>query len=274
MPTVTTRAGAVAYAESGRGPALLLLHATLHDRHDFDAVAPALSEAARVIAIDWPGHGESDPATPHPAGGPWFADVLEDVVDGLELDDVAVVGNSVGGYAASRLAIRRPAQVRAVVLVNAAGFTPVNPMTRTFCRAMGRPAVAARLLPRLVPRYMRPATALDRRIAERAVARARTPEGVRVAADLWRSFNDPAYDLRAQAAAHRAPTLMVWGMRDAVLGARAGRAAERLLPDAEFVGLGTGHVPFSSDPQGFLAAAGPFLARHRHASGMIDDHHA
>ena len=36
-------------------------------------------EQARVIAVDWPGHGESAPATPHPSGGPWFADVLEEL---------------------------------------------------------------------------------------------------------------------------------------------------------------------------------------------------
>lgn len=274
MPTIETRAGTVAYAERGEGPAVLLLHATLHDHHDYDAVAPVLAEQARVIAVDWPGHGESAPAGPHPAGGPWFAGVLEDVIDGLGLTDVAVIGNSVGGYAASRLAIHRPEQVRAVVLVNAAGFTPVNPMTRAFCGFLGRPAVTARLLPHLIPRYMRPRSDLDRRIVERAVARARTPEGTAVAADLWRSFNDPAYDLRAQAGAHRAPTLMVWGMRDAVLGARAGREAKRRLPDAEFVGLATGHVPFSSDPEGFLAAVGPFLARHRSAPGLAADHRA
>jgi pimeloyl-ACP methyl ester carboxylesterase len=274
VPTVATRAGAVAYAESGAGPALLLLHATLHDRGDYAAVVPTLSEQARVIAVDWPGHGESDPASPHPAGGPWFADVLEDVVDGLGLDDVALVGNSVGGFAVSRFAIRRPERTRAVVLVNASGFTPLNPATLAFCRLMGHPTVNARAVPHLVPWYMRASTDLDRRIVERTVARAHTPEGVAVSAALWHSFSDPAYDLRAQAAQHRAPTLMIWGMRDPVLGPRAGREAKRLLPHAEFVGLDTGHVPFSSDPAGFLAAAVPFLARHRHAPGTAGERNA
>lgn len=274
MPTVDTRAGAVAYSETGDGPALVLLHATLHDRHDYDAVAPALGEQARVIAVDWPGHGESAPASPHPAGGPWFADVLEDVVDGLGLADVALIGNSVGGFTVSRFAIRHPERTRAVVLVNASGFTPLDPATRAFCRLMGRPGFNARAVPHLVHWYMKARTDFDRRITERVVARSRTPEGTAVSSALWTSFADPAYDLRGEAARHRAPTLMVWGMRDPVLGPRAGKAAKRLLPHAEFVGLDTGHVPFASDPAGFLDAVGPFLARHRAPAGGPGDRHA
>ena len=114
----------------------------------------------------------------------------------------------------------------------------------------------------------------DRAITERTVARGRTAEGVSVSSALWQSFSDPAYDLRAQAVAHRAPTLMAWGMRDPVLGPRAGKAARRLLPHAEFVGLDTGHVPFASDPAGFLDAVGPFLERHREPVVHPGERHA
>ena len=252
MPTVATRAGAVAYAESGAGPALVLLHATLHDRGDYAAVVPALAEQARVIAVDWPGHGESDPASPHPAGGPWFADVLEDVVDGLGLDRRRArrqLGRGLRG-----LAVRDPPARTdpRVVLVNASGFTPLNPATLAFCRLMGRPSVNARAVPHLVPWYMRASTDLDRRIVERTVARAHTPEGVAVSSALWHSFSDPAYDLRAQAAQHRAPTLMVWGMRDPVLGParRAGgeatpppRRVRRPGHRSRAVLVGPGRVP-------------------------------
>src|ERR1700679_4062301 len=85
MPHLQTSAGRVAYSDTGSGPMLVLLHATLHDRHDYDSVLPALAASHRVIAVDWPGHGESDA----PAGGrqltaPLLADVLEEVV--LERD--------------------------------------------------------------------------------------------------------------------------------------------------------------------------------------------
>ncbi|MCV7076841.1 alpha/beta fold hydrolase, partial [Mycobacterium szulgai] len=41
----------VAYRESGSGPTVLLLHATLHDRHDFDPVIETLSRRYRTIAV-------------------------------------------------------------------------------------------------------------------------------------------------------------------------------------------------------------------------------
>jgi alpha-beta hydrolase superfamily lysophospholipase len=61
MPYVLTRAGRVFYAERGEGPPVVLLHATLHEHRDFDAVAGPLAAAGyRVLAVDWPGHGNPD----------------------------------------------------------------------------------------------------------------------------------------------------------------------------------------------------------------------
>ena len=72
--SVHTRAGEVAYSDTGEGPVVVLLHATLHDRHDFDAILPSLCRDHRVIAVDWPGHGDS-PAPSQPPSAPLFADV-------------------------------------------------------------------------------------------------------------------------------------------------------------------------------------------------------
>ena len=177
MPHLQTSAGRVAYSDTGSGPILVLLHATLHDRHDYDSVLPALAASHRVIAVDWPGHGESDAA----AGGrqvtaPLLADVLEEVVLERDLRDLRLIGNSVGGFAAARLAIRHPGRVGGLVLVDNGGFVS-NPITRTFCRVMGTPAITKRIMPRFVKSYMQPKTPSDHAIVERTVARARTPEG-------------------------------------------------------------------------------------------------
>jgi pimeloyl-ACP methyl ester carboxylesterase len=91
MPTIKTRVGRVAYSELGSGPTVLLLHATLHDRHDFDPIIETLARRYRTIAVDWPGHGDSDSISPSiEPSAPLFADVLEDVVDGLGLTRSAV----------------------------------------------------------------------------------------------------------------------------------------------------------------------------------------
>jgi pimeloyl-ACP methyl ester carboxylesterase len=260
MPTIQTRAGRVAYSEAGGGPTVLLLHATLHDRHDFDPIVEALALRYRTIAVDWPGHGDSDPidATVEPSA-PLFADVLEDVVDGLGLARAVLIGNSVGGFAAARLAISRPECVAGLVLVNTGGFVPLNALSRTFCRTLGTPAVFRRAAPLFIRGYMKARTDSDRKIIERATAVAKTPEGVRIGAGLWRSFATPAHDLRSRAAELSAPTLIVWGKKDIAIPLRAGYATRDVIRGSRLEILDTGHVVFSSDPDGFLAIAEPFL---------------
>src|SRR5260370_32964294 len=61
MSFVTTTAGRVFCEERGSGVPVVLLHATLHDHRDFDLVAGPLATRYRTIAVDWPGHGRSDP---------------------------------------------------------------------------------------------------------------------------------------------------------------------------------------------------------------------
>jgi pimeloyl-ACP methyl ester carboxylesterase len=257
---IDTRAGTIRFSDQGTGTPVLLLHATLHDRRDYDPVLPGLAAAHRVIAIDWPGHGESDPLPAGvPAGAVLFADVLEDIVEGLDLPPAALIGNSVGGFAAARLAIRKPHRVTRLILANGSGFTNRTALTAALFRLLGTPAVSRQVFPRLVPGYMQPRTDSDRAIGARTAALARTREGAALAAALWRSFGDQAYDLRAQGASITAPTLLVWGTKDTVLPLREGLATQRQIPGATLVALPAGHVSFSSDPDGFLEAVLPFL---------------
>ena len=257
MPTLATRTGDVAYEEVGTGRPVVLLHATLHDRRDFDPVVEALARQHRVISVDWPSHGES--AFVDNVTGPLLADVLDDVVDALKLKDIILIGNSVGGSAAARLAITRPALVAGLVLVNTGGFVPNTLPTKAFCRLMGTESVARRVLPRFVRTYMKAQSPSDDDIVARATARARTAEGVRTAASMWRSFGTPEYDLRDRAHLITVPTLIVWGDRDPTLSMRIGRATHRAIPHSTLHALPTGHVVFSSDPDGFLRLVEPFL---------------
>jgi pimeloyl-ACP methyl ester carboxylesterase len=259
MPYLQARTGRVAYADTGKGRPIVLLHATLHDRHDFDPVADTLARHHRVIAVDWPNHGESDHA--EAITGPLLADVLEDIADGLHLENMVLIGNSVGGSAAARLAINRPRAVAGLVLVNTGGFVPNTVFTKMFCRLMGTPAITRRVLPRFVPVYMKARTPNDQRILSKAVATARTADGVATAASLWRSFATPEYDLRDRAGQLTAPTLVVWGAKDPTLSLRVAHATHHAIKGSELAVLQTGHVVFSSDPEGFLNVVEPFLRR-------------
>ena len=263
MPTVATRAGTLVYDELGEGPPLVLLASAAHDRHDWDGIRPALAEKHRTIAFDWPGHGDSPIADGIEASAPLFAALLEDVLDELDLGPVVLMGNSIGGFAAARLAIECPAAVRALVLVDAGGFAGRSVAVRWFCWFMGHPAVIRRIYPSFAHRYMRARTDEDRRIEASATAIATSEIGSRVTAGVWRSFSSAAHDLRRRGRAIVAPTLVVWGRRDPVIPLRVGRRIAATIPDAEMVELEAGHVPYATDPAGFLAAVEPFLAQVR-----------
>jgi pimeloyl-ACP methyl ester carboxylesterase len=258
MTTMQTSLGTVLYTDEGAGPPIVLLHAALHDRTDFAPVTAALGIERRVIALDWPGHGES-PLPDTPLRAVEFGDLLIDFADRLDLTNAVVVGNSVGGYAACRLALERPERVAGVVLVNNGGFTPHSIATRIFCGLMGRPAVIKAVFPWFVRAYMRAKNPTDEAVVDRVVARTKTDDGARTAAALWRSFTDPGHDLRARAAEISAPVLITWGAKDVTAPLKWGKAVAAAIPGARFEALPTGHVVFSSEPQAWLDLVLPFV---------------
>jgi pimeloyl-ACP methyl ester carboxylesterase len=118
-------------------PELVLLHGGGQNAHTWDTVALALGRP--LIAIDLPGHGHSD-RRPDRDYGPWRnAEAVAGVLDQAAPAAAAVVGMSLGGVTAIRLASARPELVRKLVVVD---VTPqVNDSTRSMSRA-DRGAVA------------------------------------------------------------------------------------------------------------------------------------
>ena len=187
-----------------------------------------------------------------------FADVAEEIVARLAPEGAVVIGNSVGGFAAARLAIRRPELVRGLVLIDSGGFGGRPPQVRLFCRLMSRPGFLRRIYPRFAERYMRPSGEADRRVRDVAIATTRQDPGLNAVCGLWRSFASPEHDLRAEAASIAAPTLVAWGRRDPVIPLRQGKRAAAAIPGAELVVFETGHAPQVSDPGALAERLVPF----------------
>jgi pyruvate dehydrogenase E2 component (dihydrolipoamide acetyltransferase) len=115
----------VRYARRGpeQGTPVLFLHGFGGDLGNWLFNLDAVAEAAPVIALDLPGHGQSTPRLP----GTRLADLAGFVahfLDALGVAKAHLVGHSMGGAIAARLALDAPARVASLTLVNPAGLGP------------------------------------------------------------------------------------------------------------------------------------------------------
>jgi pimeloyl-ACP methyl ester carboxylesterase len=238
------------------------LPANGHSADDFEPIAGRLAERHKVVALDWPGMGRSPaPEEPSAIVASSLADVVEDVVDGLGLRDLSLIGHSVGGFAAARLAIRRPEVVRALVLVDTGGFGDTGLVERIFCGIKGRPAVTRAIEARFARHHTGTRTPSARALVERIEASRQRPGYAEVVAAVWRSFVLPESSLRDHAGDIRAPTLVAWGADDPVIPLAVGRRVAESIAGAELVTFATGHSPFVDEPEAFVRAIMTFLDR-------------
>jgi 3-oxoadipate enol-lactonase len=126
MRIVTTDGVGLAVDVLGSGPSLVMVHGFTGAKEDFADHAPQLAEHAKVVRFDHRGHGASD--KPDTVDAYTFdrlvADTL-DVADALGLDELTLLGHSMGGMVARRLVLAHPERVRGLVLMDtSAGFPP------------------------------------------------------------------------------------------------------------------------------------------------------
>jgi pimeloyl-ACP methyl ester carboxylesterase len=117
MPFSTARGFKTHYVEEGHGPAVVFVHGFLFDHTMFAAQFEDLPERYRCIARDMRGHGRSECPD-----GPWsMQDLVVDLIRFIEDVDAApchLVGFSIGGMAAVRLALQREDLVRSLVMID------------------------------------------------------------------------------------------------------------------------------------------------------------
>ena len=118
---------------------MLLLHGIGHSLRNWSRTVPALVEAGfRAISIDMPGFGYSEP-TPDVLDEAGTTAFMEAFLDTFYLDDVDLVGHSLGGAIATAFALQRPARVRRLTLVAAAVGPDVSPTLRLLALQIARP---------------------------------------------------------------------------------------------------------------------------------------
>lgn len=111
----------ICYEDCGTrvGRPLLMLHGFTGHRDDFEGVREDLSEGRRVLIPDLRGHGDSGRATA--VGDYNFESVIEDLcglLDHLQIEDVDLLGHSMGGMIALRFALAYPQRVHSLIAMN------------------------------------------------------------------------------------------------------------------------------------------------------------
>jgi pyruvate dehydrogenase E2 component (dihydrolipoamide acetyltransferase) len=131
----------VRYARRGAadGTPVLFIHGFGGDLDNWLFNIDALAEVAPVIALDLPGHGQSDVKLPGTSLAA-LADFTARFLDALDVAQVHAVGHSMGGAVAAQLALAHPRRVASVALIAPAGLgEDINHgYTEGFARAASR----------------------------------------------------------------------------------------------------------------------------------------
>jgi pimeloyl-ACP methyl ester carboxylesterase len=113
----------VFYHASGSGPALVLVHGWTCDSTFWSRQQPALSKQFRVVALDLPGHGKSDPFE-GPYDSKLFARGVMAVMDAAKVDRAVLAGHSMGTPVIRHVLEDAPKRVLGLIAVDGAVVPP------------------------------------------------------------------------------------------------------------------------------------------------------
>lgn len=243
-------------------PAVVCLHAIGHGGGDFAAFDAALP-GHRIIALDWPGHGASgvDPQSPTAAR---YARLLDGFLKVLGVERPILVGNSIGGAAAVRIAAEHPERVRALVLANPGGFDPGGFFARLFIGHLEKKfhggAEGLASFSEWFAGYYDGVLRTPASAARRAAIVTAGYESATLLEQAWHGFGLDEADQRALAPALVMPVWVAWADDDGLIQWSRNRAAVESIPNVRVDHFAAGHAPFLETPEPFFAGLSRFLA--------------
>jgi pimeloyl-ACP methyl ester carboxylesterase len=270
---VTVNGSEINTIDMGEGPAIVFVHGLSGSWPNWLEQLPVFAREHRVIAMDLPGFGHS-PMPHERITISAYARILDGLLEKLGVSAAAVVGNSMGGFVSTELAIAFPQRVERLALVSAAGIStyrhPGVERIEPYLRRMA-PIVAV---------YTGWTAAQSDWIARRRGLRnlslglvTRHPDRLpaALAAEQLRGAGKPGFLQALQAnidypIAERlpeiaCPTLIVWGAEDKVIPVADASVFEELIPDSRKVIFeDTGHVAMLERPASFNELLGEFIA--------------
>jgi pimeloyl-ACP methyl ester carboxylesterase len=244
-------------------PAVIFIHGFGASLHTWEPWAATLSADRRVIRFDLPGSGLSSPDPTGNYSDARTLDVLLALMARLGVERASLVGNSIGGRIAWTFAAAHPDRIDKLVLISPDGFAspgfeygkpPEVPATVKLMRyVLPRPLLRMSL----APAYANQAVLTDALTTRyhdlmlgpgsRDALIARMEQTVLV---------DPVPLLKKITA----PTLLVWGEKDALIPFSNSADYMKAIPSAKLVALpGMGHLPHEEAPEQTIGAVRAFL---------------
>jgi pimeloyl-ACP methyl ester carboxylesterase len=244
----------VTVAERGAGHPVLLLHGG-GGPQTVTAWADRLAAArrTRVLTPVHPGFN----GTPRPADLDSIGDLARlyvALLDELALDDVTVVGNSIGGWIAAEMAVLGSSRVGSYVLVDAVGIeVPGHPVVDFFSLTPAQVAQRS---------YYDPATfGIDPAKLPPEAQAAMAGNRASLVVYGGTAMTDPT--LASRLGGVRGPVLVVWGEADRIGDPDFGRAYAAAIPGGEFRLLErAGHMPQIETPDALIEAVWSFADAH------------
>ena len=256
-------------------PPLLLVHGLMTSSYSWRYVIPALAESFTVVAPDLPGSGRSEMVdrSYHPDR---YAEFLGEFLGALDMRGAAVIGNSLGGYLAMRLALQDSGAMSRLVNLHSPGV----PLPRLYAlrAALSLPG-SERLLAQLVSvdpeRWVHKnvhyydETLKSHEETREYAAPLRTEAGrhafyriLKETLDVrqMRAFERTLKERCGRGQGFPVPLQLIYAQADPMVPPEVGQRMRALVPGATFVELReASHFAHVDAAPAFLAAALPFL---------------
>ncbi|MCF4010834.1 alpha/beta fold hydrolase [Rheinheimera sp. UJ63] len=257
---------------------IVLIHGTSSSLHTWDGWVHALKDQRRVIRFDLPGFGLTGPSADNNYSIENYARIVIALLDELQLEQVVIVGNSLGGNVAWATAVLYPQRIKKLVLVDASGY-PNQAQSVPIGFMIARIPLLNKLMEQVLPRsviessvknvYGDPALVtaelIDRYFELTTRAGNRQALSQRLRQTQTESLVNRIKDLKL-------PTLIIWGDRDRLIPPAMADRFHQDIVGSQLVRFNRlGHVPQEEDPSSTVTVFKQFLADANQTATRLSD---
>ena len=255
----------IAYKDEGTGTVILCLHAIGHSSKDFEALYKLDTSKYRIISLDFPGHGNSQHLG-QVISASYFAKVVAQFIDKLNLKDIVIVGNSVGGATAIRVASNN-SNIKMLALSNPGGLdkrgilAPIflNYMVNFFQKGVNNK-----------PSFQNKFEDYYNKVLITETSGTRRDEIIKdcykiapLLVQAWTSFKSKEEDLRPLITNINCPVLFTWGTEDKFVQFGRNKQAIDKFKNYKLIKYRIGHTPYVECPDLFLEDFNKYLEENK-----------